>query len=199
MLQEVALMVATATSVSEYPDCKQSTSSEVFIESRTVMVRQSTGAMSHAAAFVQALSQRVQASATKVLTAVDWPPTEPPATGDVAKSSSTTDGSSNHAVADRNSDIVGANDNSGTDVLGDKAKTAAAVKQHSSRIQRSSAEIRSEDGSSISWAAQLGVFRFAAQDWAESLWQVLDSDLLRGLCGMCDGWFKVGPLIETSL
>lgn len=126
--------------------------------------------------FVQALSQRVQTSATRVLTAVEWPPAEPTANADSAKPTATAEngGSADDDTGSDNPGMKTADDHADGNRNSDRAETPSSHRPRNSRSTPSSAESGGEGETLPKWVSQLVVFRFAAQDWAEEFWQVLN-------------------------
>lgn len=198
---------------------------------------------------MQDLSQRMQASANRVLTAVDWPPAEPEASKSSGSGSGPAAASARHGGSGRvrragtpaeqsagseqlerfasagsaplsaepgqptDTDGWGLEDQSGSHgetgvTQAGHTDSGADLKRLSQRrpssglahdadaadVARTSSGVGSgssgsSEGETLTrWARQLAVFRFAAQDWAERLWQV------RKISGV-----YIGGLYEPSM
>ena len=118
---------------------------------------------------LQDVTGRLQTSANRVLTAVDWPP---PAAQQPAS----------------NGTLAAADQKPGTE------NVSGAEDQHSARESTNAlAPADSADSGSTEseqwlarWARQLSVFRFAMQDWTERLWQVHTAcDVVSVFCITC--------------
>jgi hypothetical protein len=107
---------------------------------------------------LQDVTGRLQTSANRVLTAVDWPPPaaqQPPGNGAAAQAA-TNDG---HGA--------GTDAAQGDERPADCLESGAMAHAHSA----DSGGIEAEQWLAR-WARQLSMFRFAMQDWTERLWQV---------------------------
>lgn len=142
----------------------------------------------------QDLTGRLQTSANRVLTAVDWPPAA--AQQRLGSADEATAGGGAGAAADGGT--AAADPQAGIPAETSQQLAPAAGHRAGAATPGARAGAASEAGSGgevqerlARWTRQLSVFRFAVQDWTERLWQVRNIQMSSSPCSLwmnCQWW-----------